>query len=82
MFRLFDYALREITRTQCPRARQYFGGNFAASALTTIRVYSVSILGTAYVGGFDCVCRLLRSTGREHVTSELKQKELEAGGWA
>jgi hypothetical protein len=54
------------------------GGNFAASTLTTIHVYSMSNLGTAYGGGFIRVCRLLRSTGREQVTMGLKRKELEA----
>jgi len=58
------------------------GGNFAASTLTTIYVYSMSNLGTAYGGGFIRVCRLLRSTGREQVTSRLKRKELEADGKA
>ena len=38
----------------------------------------MSNLGTAYGGGFDGVCRLLRSTGREQVTPRLKRKELEA----
>ena len=39
----------------------------------------MSNLGTDYVGGFNCGCRLIRRTGREQVTSKLKQKGLQAG---